>query len=178
MRIKLFYSLLGIVSIIYAGNQNYAFDASIGMANNDIMYAPIPSMSFYWLKPKGDHELSAEFMTQTKNSSSQQEIYHVVGIGYSFLFELPVKYLFAGPTIGVFSYEYEKHLYAVDGGYWETDSQGNYFFGGKIALIFGKENIRFKIQDRILLGLKSNETPDVSNYGYINNLTASVMFAF
>ena len=69
-------------------------------------------------------------------------------------------------------------LYAVDGGYWETDSQGNYFIGGKIALIFGKENIRFKIQDRILLGLKSNETPDVSSYGYINKLTASVMFAF
>jgi hypothetical protein len=100
MKIRFIPVLLIVPFIVSAGNQKYAIDISCGVARSSVTYFPIPSVSFYWLRGIGDHEISVEFLKKRKRLSSELKDYDSFGLGYSLLLKLPIKYLYVGPTIG------------------------------------------------------------------------------
>lgn len=180
MNIKATVFMLTMATLVFSQEKNYAFDVSAGLAYDTDMYIPIPSLSFYWLKNKGFHELSGEMYQKetTDNFSSRlMETQSVWGYGfsYSFLFKTPLRYIFLGPTLGLIGYE--KHI-TIGTHNPEILGSGAYFCGAKLAFIYGESTIRFKIQERVLFGITEKEFSDESGYGVLNTVNAGVIFAF
>jgi hypothetical protein len=165
-----------------ASEKNYAVDASMGISNAHFIYFPVPSLSFYWLKIKGDHELSGEFYTKFKefNDLKQtEEDYMGFGVSYSFLFKLPIRNFYLGPTIGFIIYEYWKTTNEQVSNdivvKYVDDENGLYCTGIKLAYIFGEKTIRFKIQDRLLVGLRGDR--HIKGIGLFNTFNAGILIA-
>jgi hypothetical protein len=175
-----------IVASICAGEKNYAFEGSVGLAIKDGLktYVPIPSISFFWIKSKGMHELSAEFFTKTEsntNSMNNKETAVALGITYAFLFKLPIKFIYIGPTFGIINYWSSKTTYYNSVETYSTFEResGQYFCGCKTCFIFGENTIRFKIQDRLLFGINNNDYPTgiTTGYGAVNNICVGILIA-
>lgn len=185
MNYKTILVLLSFIPLLWADEKNYAFDAGVSLSNGMEMFAPVPSVSFYWLKSKGMHELSAEFYTASsgnQNSGTSSLSANGFGLSYAFLFKI-VKYVYIGPTIGLFNYSYDKTTVTYDNfgnylGSTNVSNDGMYYCGFKFALIFGEQTVRFKIQDRLLLGTVDYSENNGSGYGLLNTVTMSLMFAF
>jgi len=181
-RVNPLFIIVALASLCLAQAKNYAVDLSLGFSNAHALFYPVPSLSFYWLKDKGYHELSAEFYSNFKsyNDPGQTEENHsAFGLSYSFLFKLPIRYLFVGPTIGFLSYEYwkttlDKNIYSNNAIYL-SDENGLYLAGLKLGYIFGKRTVRFKIQDRVLFGLRGDR--EIRGFGAFNTLDFGMLIA-
>jgi hypothetical protein len=183
MRSCLFIFSIFMVSVCYAESKNYAIEASVQLANDPSLYFPIPTMSFSWLKNKGNHEISAEFYTATKGSprfDSAGEEYYGFGLLYSFLFKMPIKYLFVGPSIGVMMYSSEKRIIeTTDWGSTEInylDKYGQYYCGIKTGFIFGERTIRLKLLERLMVGIKQ-DMDSATEYGIFNSISCGILIA-
>jgi hypothetical protein len=145
--------IIAIASLSFAGNQKHAIDLSVGIGYSNVMYGPIFSTSYYWFRDIGNNELSVEYMSRTAKTSSEINEYSSMGCWYSLLFKMPIRYLFIGPTIGLSIFENIKKDQNNIYPYLPMNIENSYYIGGaKIALILGKNVIRFKIQNTILCG--------------------------
>jgi hypothetical protein len=172
---KLLFFVL-VASSCLAEDKNYAIDASVGLSNAHALFYPVPSLSFYWLKSKGDHELSGEFYSRFKeyNDPNQTEENHFgFGLSYSFLFKLPIRQLLVGPTIGLVTYEYHKTTLEQNNTVYLGDENGIYLAGFKVAYFFGEKTIRFKIQERLLMGLRGDR--EIRGFGLFNTVNAGIL---
>jgi hypothetical protein len=176
MKKAIFIAILALRCL--AEDKNYAVDISAGFSNAHAWFYPVPSLSFYWLKNKGNHELSGEFYSIFKkyNDPNQTEENHFgFGLSYSFLFKLPIKQLFVGPTIGFVTYEYYKTTLEQNNEFYLEDENGIYLAGFKIAYFVGNKTIKLKIQDRLLIGLRGDRK--VRGFGIFNTINAGILIA-
>jgi hypothetical protein len=116
-------------------------------------------------------------MSITNKTGADEKSYRWVGLGYAFLFKMPIDYLFVGPIIGVFNLSYQLDnpiIYYIPPNIISNyfSGYGAYFGGGKIAVVFGEDWIRFKLQNRILFGI--SELNGNSKFDAINIFDISI----
>ena len=149
MKTTIFIVLLASASFAAAGDQNTAIAASASFfySNTNSMFLPYFALSAYLIRNIGYHDLTFEYMQQGKTSNKNEIKYMWMGLNYSLLFKLPIKFLYLGPTIGLSQYLYTQKSDS------SSSEDNEVFFGGaKVALIFGENTFRFKIDNRLLLG--------------------------
>lgn len=182
MRSLLVFLLL--TSCCFCETRGNAIDVGLGFSNSTgWFYFPSPSLSFYWLRDTRYHELSGEFWFDTANiNNGHNKVWNLgTGLSYSLLFKLGITNLYLGPTVGLYGYVHHidsvsQHLLVYSN---PSNESGLYFLGFKLAYVFGKKFIRFKIQDRFLMGIKSAYDPfSNSRFGCLNTISASLMFVF
>jgi hypothetical protein len=176
---KTFVFLIVFAGILWAHDEKHAIDLGVNISVCNATYKPVLSSSFYWLKGKRCHEITLYYFNDPKGKSGIGEWFNE-GIFYSYLINVPVKYLFAGPTIGLLASRTETHTTVTD--FWgspQTEYEfkdGLYFGGLNILFMMGQDAIRLKIQERLLAGM-SILNRDVS-YGLHNTLGAGLVVAF
>jgi hypothetical protein len=173
--------LLAIGCSTLAGDAGPAVDVGVNICNNNETYWPAVSFSLYWFKAKNCHEISYIHFND-RNGKSNVEDWFCQGIFYSYLIKTPVKFLYAGPTIGVLASS-TQHVHKEpslipfsDSISVYTTNDGLYFCGLDAMFIFGGKNIRLKVQDRLVMGISgvNRET----TYGISNSLGAGLMIVF
>jgi hypothetical protein len=181
--VKILLIILLITSCCFSENKKYAIDAGCGFSvSTGYLYFPNPSLSFYLLRETRIHELSGElYFISFKTNNGNSKVWNVgTGLSYSLLFRLGATGFFVGPTIGLYGYAHQTDtvqvvIHHTDPG----DEAGLYPLGVKLAYIFGDKTIRFKIQDRFLLGFKSDYDPTRNSQpSFLNTVNACVIFAF
>jgi hypothetical protein len=173
--------ILLLVSFCFSEDKNFAIDASCGLSNSiGHFYIPNPSLSFYWLKDDSYKDFTTEFYFNTKKSEGKKEWDLNIGLSYSKLFNLNIQNLFFGPTVGLIIYSHQNYIQQFGDVYLSNGGEtGTYLLGAKFSYILGDNIIRFKVQDRFLLGLKSIQDPMKSTgVGFLNTLNVGIIFAF
>ena len=178
--------ILFITFCCFGETKKYALDLSCGasISSSGFFYFPTPSLSFYWLRSRLFHEFSSEFFYNSNiyNNGNNKIWYVEIGLSYSLMFRLGTSNLFIGPTIGLFANDHQSDTMAHQQGVWMSENRGDaglYFLGPKLAYIFGDKTVRFKIQDRLLVGMNGTHDPTRSNhFAVLNTINASIIFAF
>jgi hypothetical protein len=185
MKHKLLIIIVLLVSLTFSENEKVGTGVAIGITNSNVMppsvYLPIASVSEYVFNRIGSHELTIEYMNLKSKSGSDQKTYLWWGGGYSFLFNLPIRYLFIGPIVGFYNLNYNHNntffFQISPNEYTDSESRnGAYLGGGKIGAMFGEGIIRFKIQSRILFG--ASVINGNSNFNAIGILDISILIAY
>jgi hypothetical protein len=185
LKCKIMSIIVIFASFVFAENEKIGTGLSVGLTNPDRtphpVYLPIVSFSEYFFKSIGTHEISVEYMSMTNKTGADEMSYRWIGLGYTFLFEMPIDYLFVGPMIGLFNFSYQLNnpsFYYIPPNIYSNSVSGNgiYFGGCKIAVVLGEDWIRFKIQNRILFG--SSTVNGNSKFDAINILDISILFAY
>jgi hypothetical protein len=166
-KIKIILLALIVYSISFSENNKYGFDfgAGIGYGNYNELFFPIPTVSFYWFTEKRIHQLSSEIMAYRGYSENSYKDQLGFGLGYSCLYKLAIPSLYVGPTLGLYMYNSTKA--------YGEGAQAVYGFGIKAASIWGAGKVRFKIDDRLLLGIDSEGV----KYLLMNNFNISLILA-
>jgi hypothetical protein len=175
--------LLVITSLVFSKDSKVGIEAGIGIGISNEIYYPIPTVSFCLLREKGINQISAELLVN--NNYSEKAEYRsqfVFGIGYSFLFKLPINFLYFGPSLGFHVYSTDKSVrnsfygtspYIDYPEYIYESTSAIYVLGPAAAIILGTGTFRFKIDDRLLLGIESEKR----QYLLLNNINVSIMLA-
>jgi hypothetical protein len=104
---KLVFGLIAFASIsAFAGNTKHGFGASSNYVYSNYDYFPTPSFSFYIIKDKAIHEISAEYSLEYIRKENEHDNAEF-GICYSYLLYLGVKWALLGPSVGLVYQGYE-----------------------------------------------------------------------
>jgi siroheme synthase len=171
---KILIVILVNVSLAVSEDVKNGFEIGIGLANSTELYLPVTSLSVLLIKDKGISQITTE-INVSKNTKDQEKTNKTVfGSGYSYLFKIPIPFIYLGPTIGLFAYSTEKSTIDSAGNELYDHSKntnGIYAIGIKTAAIFGRNIVRLKIEDRLLLGRESSS----QQFLLLNNITVSVV---
>jgi hypothetical protein len=179
MRLFFLMVLFLFASFSLADEKNHAIQISANVSNSNATYFPVSSFSFFWLKSKDCHVITADYFGNPNYKTGIGECFNQ-GVFYSYLLKLKFNHLYIGPSIGILASRTEYQSISTDmWGYKKTDylfKDGLYFVGLNSFLIFGTNTVRLTIQDRILMGAAIINR--LSTYGFNNTFGIGAMFAF
>ena len=146
----LFAALLALNAV--SENTKYGIGVGVNAVYTNVIFAKVPSLSFYVVKEACIHDISAEYTACT----IFVEPYEEMALIYSYLRYLPSKYFLLGPSIGVLFSEYQKWSLTQDAHGFAHETwdirEGRYFFGIKGMIKICKNHFGLTISDRLMFG--------------------------